>query len=337
MANGKSPDTRGIVAELLKHCGKVMLQAVADLFNDILMPSAPVPEEWKMTRLRVLFKKGSAQDTENYRPIAVLPILYKLFSKVLCGRVQNILTKAQSVDQAGFRPGFSCEDHLFVMALLTEMFSEFRQPLWAVAVDFRKAFDTVCHNSLWNAMLEQGVPSMYVCWLQKLYEDQRGQVHTDCASKEFRIKRGVRQGDPISPILFNFALEDLMRKLTGKWSQRRRNGIDVNCKRLTNLRFADDLLLLAPSLAIARTMLKELMQEARAYGLQVHEEKTKILWNGEGRGTKQKSVEVENRRFDVLPKDGSTMYLGRLLSFTTTHEVEIEHRIKKAWAKFAIF
>ena len=53
--------------------------------------------------------------------------------------------QTQSIDQAGFRPGFSCNDHLFVMTLLTEIFAEYQRPLWAVAVDFRKAFDSISH------------------------------------------------------------------------------------------------------------------------------------------------------------------------------------------------
>ena len=57
---------------------------------------------------------------ENYRPISILPILLKLFSRVLCARIANILSKAQTLDQAGFRPGYSCDDHLFALTMLYE-------------------------------------------------------------------------------------------------------------------------------------------------------------------------------------------------------------------------
>jgi hypothetical protein len=217
------------------------------------------------------------------------------------------------------------------------MFAEFRRPLWIVAVDFRKAFDSVNHDNLWAAMLEQGVPKTYVQFLRKLYDGQSGQVQTDCLSKRFDIGRGTRQGDPISPILFNSALEDLMRKLTSKWSQSRDHGIQIRSRKLTNLRFADDLLLCASSFRAARAMLIDLMEDAAKYGLEVHESKTKFLWNGHGERVAAKETSVQCRPFEILDEGGSTMYLGRLFSFFKTHDVELKNRINKCWAKFAMF
>ena len=139
------------------------------------------------------------------------------------------------------------------------MFAEFRQPLWIVAVDFRKAFDSISHEALWNALIAQGVPTTYVQFLQKLYTGQSGIVQTDCLSKPFEINRGFRQGDPISPIIFNSALEALMRKLCEKWARKQDCGTHVRDRKLTNIRFADDLLLFAPTLQGAEQMLSDLM------------------------------------------------------------------------------
>ena len=79
------------------------------------------------------------------------------------------------------------------------------------------------------------------------------------------------------------------------------------------------------------------MVEAAAFGLDVHETKTKILRNGYGRGTKMKQVIIEGRKFEVLPSEASSTYLGRLFSFESTHDAELQHSIGKGWAKFAIF
>ena len=90
-ANGKSADSKGVVMELLKHSGDDFLEIVAQVFTDILDPASDIPEYWKQTRLKVLFKKGDPQLPDNYRPISILPILYKLFSKVLCARIKDVL------------------------------------------------------------------------------------------------------------------------------------------------------------------------------------------------------------------------------------------------------
>ena len=215
-----------MVVELLKASGDDFLWIISQVFTDILNPLADVPSYWQKTKLKVLFKKGDPQCPDNYRPISILPILYKLFSKVVLARIKGTLMKEQSIDQAGFRPGYSCDDHLFVMTIVGEMFAEFRQPLWVVAVDFRKAFDSINHSCLWKALLAQGISKTYVQLLQRLYSGQTGEVQTDCLSKPFLIERGTRQGDPISPVLFNCALEDLIRKLCQKWNQER-YGIQV--------------------------------------------------------------------------------------------------------------
>ena len=85
-----------------------------------------------------------------------------------------------------------------------------------VFVDYRKAFDTVEHPSLWKALESQGLSSCYINLLQKLYCNTSGRIMLDCLSKEFAMKRGVKQGDPMSPTLFNAVLEDIFYELTPK-------------------------------------------------------------------------------------------------------------------------
>ena len=338
MAGGKCEDSRGVVMELLKHSGDELLQIVADTFNEILRPNAEVPPYWKANIVKVLHKKGDTTDVANYRPITLLPILYKLFSKVVCSRVSGKLLEAQAVEQAGFRPGFSCDDHIFVLTLVSEMYAEFRRPLWIVAVDFQKAFDSIDQSSLWKALVDQNVPGVYVNFLRKLYDGQVGQVKTDQLSKPFQIQRGTRQGDPLSPLLFNAALENLMRQLQGKWSTAsKKYGIKDGESRLTHLRFADDLLLFAPSLSGAQAMLSDLVREAAKYGLEVHSSKTKIMWNGEGKGTTLRQTDVNNKSFEILQGCDSTLYLGKLFSFEDMHDLELKNRVGKAWAKFGMY
>jgi hypothetical protein len=195
----------------------------------------------------VLFKKGERQDPANYRPIALLNILYKVFAKVLDARIGHILDSAQSVDQAGFRPGFGCEDHLFSIVLLAEKASEFQLPIWVAAIDFQKAFDTVDHRGIWSALSKMGVPLVYIRTLALMYRDQSGEIITDKVSKRFKIRRGTKQGDPLSPKIFNAVLEKVLHDPQNQWRSKGW-GVQVGAdesSRLCNLRFADDLLLVA--------------------------------------------------------------------------------------------
>lgn len=242
MARKKAQDYYGIVVEMPQQGGDYFMQAVAQLFTDILDPENEPPGQWRETRLLVLHKKGERQDAGNYRPICVLSILYKAFSKIVCNRIRWILDKAQPVDQAGFRPGFGCDDQLLTMTLVWEKCNEFQLPLWVAAVDFRKAFDTVEHDSMSSALSTMGAPSAYIRVFAKLYSDQVGIVVTDRESRRFAMKRGTKQGDPTSPNIFNAFLEYALADAEQEW-RRKGWGIDVGGGRihtLCNLRFADD-------------------------------------------------------------------------------------------------
>ena len=149
--------------------------------------------------------------------------------------------------------------------------------------DFKKAFDTVAHSAIWDALQQQGITTNYITLLGRLYSGQTGQVKTDALSREFDILRGTKQGDPLSSLLFNSVSESIFRKMQPIWSQRQ-CGLHLqagtnNGSILTNLRFADDVLLFATSLPQLKTMIKELRDEAQRVGLELHPDKTKILHN----------------------------------------------------------
>ena len=117
-------------------------------------------------------------------------------------RLSKVLDNEQSFDQAGFRSGYSTLDHLFVLEQIAEKTQEYQAPVWIAALDFKKAFDTVEHDSLWVALLRQRVNPRYVRILSWLYDGQTGYVQTDCESKRFALERGTEQGDPLSSFIF---------------------------------------------------------------------------------------------------------------------------------------
>ena len=336
MAKKKASDTAGIVVEMIQNSSREFLQTIVDIFNQILQPTPLTPSSWKESAVKVLFKKGDPKQPENYRPITLLSILYKIFSRMLGSRIKAILDREQSSDQAGFRPGYSVDDHLFTVVMLIEKMNEYQQPLWICAVDFRKAFDTVEHEQLWSAMLAQGVPPVYVRTLAELYTNQVGKIVADVTSKSFKIKRGTKQGDPLSPQLFNSVLEQALRDIQAKW---RRNGWGIQLgggkereQLLCNLRFADDVLLIAQSRRQLTSMIQDLVLATKRMGLELHTGKTKILHNefADVLGGKQ-YVEVMGQRINIVE---TVDYLGRKLTMKNLHASEVDNRIAKAWAKF---
>ncbi len=103
MASGRCQDKGGMVIEVLNFAGPVLIKCICSLFNEVLKPNAPVRQEWREACLSLIFKSGTPSLPENYRPIAIIPILYKLFSQVLRSRRDRTFTQTQSKDQSGFR------------------------------------------------------------------------------------------------------------------------------------------------------------------------------------------------------------------------------------------
>ena len=223
--------------------------------------------------------------------------------------------------------------------MVAEKCKEFNLPLWVAAMDVSKAFDSISHRSIFEALQEQGVPMAYLDVMARLYKEQQAHIGGEHQSRDFPITKGTKQGDPISPLIFNAVLEAVMRKAKEKW-KRRKYGIDLEPSyedRLTNLRFADDILVIARTLPQIKQMLLDITEECANVGLTLHPEKTKILHNDKGYGRHVKSAKVGEMTIEVLDSSASTMYLGRLLSLTDAHDTELQHRIKKAWAKFGAY
>eukprot|EP00973_Karenia_brevis_P060491 8413299-Karenia_brevis.AAC.1 len=125
--------------------------------NLVLDPASPTPDEWHESTLKILFKGGDAREAKNYRPICVLPLLYKVFALMLYQRLAPTLDRYQKKEQAGFRKKYSTVDHLHTLSQLLEKTEEWQVPLWACFIDYQKAFDSVEHDAIWTALSKQGV------------------------------------------------------------------------------------------------------------------------------------------------------------------------------------
>ena len=131
----------------------------------------------------------------------------------------------------------------------------------------------------------------------------------------------------------------MMRELTTQWNQRSQ-GVRLHpdhFRRLNNLRFADDLLIVATSSSDIRAMLADLSEEARGVGLTLHPDKTKVLHNGHGHSRRcrpPQHIQANGMTIEVLPPFKSCKYLGRKVQFSDPHGAELDKRIATAWKKF---
>ena len=149
--------------------------------------------------------------------------------------------------------------------------------MWTATVDFTKAFDSISHNSIWEALKSCNVDHEYVSLLRKIYRDQKASVQTDEESEMFDIQKGSKQGDPMSSLLFNTVLQYSLKDEIHRWQKKKGMGIflsdhDSDC--LTNFRFADDVMLFATSKEQLRNMMYEFKKATEKVELWIHPDKT---------------------------------------------------------------
>ena len=89
-------------------------------------------------------------------------------------------------------------------------------------VDFMKAFDSIQHQSSWNADEKCGIESQYISLLRSLYAEQKGTVSTDKETDMFEMKSGTKQGDPLSSLLSNTVLQMALKDDVGRWQKKRK-------------------------------------------------------------------------------------------------------------------
>ncbi|KAK6752321.1 hypothetical protein RB195_003627 [Necator americanus] len=109
--NRTAPVPDRIRPEHLKSLPPVLINTLARLFTRYLS-ECKVPKQWKTSKTVLLYKKGDPHDISNYRPICLLSVIYKLFTRVILNRIEKVLDEGQPCEQAGFRKGFSTIDHI---------------------------------------------------------------------------------------------------------------------------------------------------------------------------------------------------------------------------------
>lgn len=168
LKNNKAAGLDEIPVELLKHGGQAMAEKLTTLFNKCWR-SGMVPEDWRKGAIVKIPKKGNISECTNWRGITLLSVPGKAFCIVLLQRLKNTLDQQLREEQAGFRSGRSCTEQIFVLRNIIEQCVEYRQQLAVNFVDFKKAFDSIHRDSLWQILRLYSVPANFIKIFKDLY------------------------------------------------------------------------------------------------------------------------------------------------------------------------
>ena len=198
--------------------------------------------------------------------------------KILQARLQQYVNRELPDVQAGFRKGRGTRDQIANICWIMEIPREFQKNTYFCFIDYAKAFDCVDHNKLWKILKEMGIPDHLTCLLRNMYAGQEATVRTGHGTTDwFQIGKGVHQGYTLSPCLFNFYAEYIMRNA---WLVEAQAGIKIARRNINHLRYSDDTTLMAESEGDLKSLLMNVKEDSEKVGLKLNIQKTKIMASG---------------------------------------------------------
>ena len=172
LMRNKPPGDDNITGGVLKDGGNAMIQILTDLLHTCLH-HRQVPKAWTNVLVLLMHQKWTTSDIKNYRPISFFPIMYEVFSNIFIEKMIRTMDFHQLREQDGFKAGYSTLDHLYVVNQLQEKANEYNMPLYFFFVDYKKAFDSIQFEPLFEGLKNQGVDKAYLNILRKLYNSIR--------------------------------------------------------------------------------------------------------------------------------------------------------------------
>ena len=321
LKNNKSVGKDGIGAELIKmgpgKLAKCLHQLIVKIWD-----TEQLPEEWKEGVICPIYKKGDKLDCENYRAITILNAAYKVLSQIIFRRLSPLTNSFVGSYQAGFIGGRSTTDQVFTLRQILQKCREYKIPTHHLFIDFKAAYDTIDRSELWKIMDENGFPGKLTRLIKATMDGNKCCVRISGGlSSSFESRRGLRQGDGISCLLFNIALEGVMR----------RAGINMRGTIFSRssqiICFADDVDIIGKTREAVANLYTRLKREAGKIGLEINTSKTKYMLayaTDSARDELGRAVTIDGDEFEVVDE---FVYLGSMVTKDNDTSREIRRRI----------
>jgi hypothetical protein len=199
----KSPCTDQIPAKLIKAGGETLHSEIHRLICSI-WNKEELPQQWKESIIVPIHKKGDKTDFKYYRGISPLSTAYKILSNILLARLTPCVNEVIGDHQCGFRRSRSTTDQIFYIRQILEKKWEYNGTVHQLFIDFKKAYDSVTGEVIYNILIEFGIPKKLVRLIKMSLNETYSKVLVgELLSDKFPIQNGLKQRDALSPLLFN--------------------------------------------------------------------------------------------------------------------------------------
>ncbi|XP_063549136.1 uncharacterized protein LOC134756238 [Cydia strobilella] len=325
MQRGKSPGYDGLSIEHLKYAGIHLPRSLA-MFFTLCLRHGYLPEQLTRTVVIPLVKNktGDLSDFANYRPISLATVIAKVLDSLINAQLCRYIKLNDA--QFGFRPGLSTDSAILCVKQAVQYYTDRNTPIYGCFLDVSKAFDLVVYDILWDKLASTGLPAECVALLRYWYSSQVNRVRwAGEESDEYRLQCGVRQGGLSSPILFNLYINELIDGLS-----RTRVGCHMGDKCFNNISYADDMVLLGPSVNSIRQLLALCEGYAAQRGLRYNATKSELVVFKARKYNREAVPEITLGGVPLKVVD-RVKYLGHMLTSDLSDDPDLE-RERRAMA-----
>lgn len=239
------------------------------LFYNLLMFTGSLPKMLARARTVLIPKKNGDLSPEEVRPLSITSVVVRQIHRIFATRFRS-LHNFDGRQKAFIDCDGTMENLTIVSAILADAKME-RKAVHMATLDLKKAFDSVSHTTIMNTITEMGCPKPFIEYVECLYQDATTILQYEESNTLLSIKRGVLQGDPISPLLFNAVIDKALKNIRSEIGYRMHGGV-FNC-----IAYADDIILVSSTRQGLQTSLDQLSNDLSDYGLQINHDKTNTI------------------------------------------------------------
>jgi hypothetical protein len=326
--DGKATGPDNINVEILKLIAdneSKSLDLITALFNKIY-DTGKIPTDWLKSTFVALPKKSNSSQCDDYRILSLMSHVLKTFLRIIHTRIYKKCEFQMSDTQFGFRNGLGTREALFALNVLTQRCRDMNVDVYACFIDYRKAFDCVNHQKMIEILRTTGVDEQDLRIISELYWHQTATIEIEhTTSEDIQIRRGVRQGCVLSPLLFNLYSESIFREALDEVQ----GGIKINGISIDNIRYADDTVLIASNAQELQNIINAVVHHSEMFGLHLNVSKTKTLVFS------KTPINVQvYAKGQIIEQVNSIKYLGTNINSQCNPKKEILSRIEQARKTF---
>eukprot|EP00253_Pinus_taeda_P019083 PITA_19083 len=310
MAKDKSPGPDGWTSELFNHFFDLIGDELTEVVNESRMKGEMYPP-FNATFIALIPKKEDPDSFEDFRPISLCNCVYKIRAKIIAMRLKPILSKNISSEQFGFLDGRQIHE---AIGVAQETLHSIRQKIKkgaVIKIDLSKAYDRICWTYLRMLLTHLGFKLEFINWIMGCVTSVSFAVLINGATSSFfKGQRGLRQGCPLSPLLFLLVAEGLSRLILEAKRTGLLKGLEVAVNLyISHLLFVDDILLFTNGNLNEMKELKTILDLfMKATGMQINLRKSHFILEGFTRNECTQLTAIFP--FDSFSMDAPFKYLG---------------------------